>query len=823
MSLRRRITVSVFALGAFALAAFASYHAYTNRLRLFVIPARFRDVRELGRWGTKNELFGDLVAAERNGDAKARESERQRFCAAVTEIVRLQEPEFPVSRLCRIDRFHSIEGDVFYLACFRLSRPVLATLPIGPRSIELSESQDSHRLLDSRGRLVDPRKFVHAESPRSKFLLQCDSSLGHQTHNWEELSALCISISPEEQVVSGLPVLATIDRTGFVELGPVAWDEYSTPRYSPPKKPSPLTGAKRERVKDLLASPSTGGVLRALQLLADSGCELESARTSLDHRSPLVRARALSILGREHATWEEIERLSSDSEPRVRLTAVEILGARPGPAADRVAQSRTTDEDRAIRIAAHSHLAARGRSAEIARASLLYLLDKRVESWAILAADLERLSSPEIVRAALDWAEDELTKRPNRRPYRQLVMFARSAFWRLKREHVAGETGRVVALLDEVEPSVREGLLVALAEIGSTEAAIATSRWTVEEGVWDRRLGHRFSRSVLPEFLLALASRPRGDHSDALVRKLEKWADFAEDSETRRIRVGIGAAAVLLAWDVSGARQRMIDLFSTNFELFSPVEIFQLLAQDDLVCEVLENAASGDARPGNFRAIAGLIAEHLVRAKAAPVSECVRSYLNVLADEDPFSLGAYRALLSLAMDGRKSAEKRLTRMLVEPHPDAVGTRENAFPRELFHSRRREAGPILLGVLRDLLDAKPTRDENLARHRIELLEECLSSLVALWPEEPPEEAIALARRASRRTPNESQLWGFGTLTLWQVPDAIDNLRSVLRREGLPEEMLATWIDSFDQAAAFAFGDRARRRDYRERLESLVEEN
>ncbi len=565
-----------------ALAAGVSTILYSNRIELFVLPASWREVARLGRFGEDDEISGWLQSAlYARADILVEDVDdyvaESRFSAALISHLALAAADpFDFERADAepvvqfVQRIDALDGSEYWLVCFQTSGESLGP---GPNRRKLTYA-GVHRLLDAAGRLVEIEPFLSDDALDSYIFFGCTEDRGHEPLPRSGVSALAYTGSEWDDIA-----LATIDERGFVDLGPVAQDHYSTPYFAE------LTDGLVEGASELdpetigfLDSLSTGDVLRGLSAIGKSGRERHRARRHLGHRSALVRAIAYAMLGPSLATKDELLGAALDPDARVRFSALTVAIDSDMRSADEIVRAFTRDSEAEIRNSARFHLTASSRSDSERRSCLTALLRAR-EPRAIELIRPER-SSGAAVRAFLEWLEDDLPAGLSQDYDSPAFHLAQSGLPVFDLNHLTGEMPRLLALVQSTPNGpVRDAVIITLARLGAPEAvAVVAERILADQEVPMNRLQNPFP---ITELLRALASETRTRCPPELIPLLRRW------TKCRSRVLAIHAAAVLAARAEPGAREHLFSLLELGFREWEGRALFPLISRAEIACELL--------------------------------------------------------------------------------------------------------------------------------------------------------------------------------------------------------------------------------------------
>jgi hypothetical protein len=335
-----------------AAAAVAGFLLYANRLELFVLPARWGRILELEE-RTRGRTYGDPT--------------RRQLSAALEAFLELQGVRFPSGEngSLSVERIRTHEGDVGWLLV---------------RTAELIR----FLRLDSRGRPVGDA-------------LPAAKAFG--TEPWQGHDRVHEDAYPYDIVrVNGGEACSdhSVDRRGVLQRGLVLhglWAMYYLEGPLPIEVPV-SSGVSREvrhwlladsrpladpeAIRKLLASPREPDRFRALYEIERLGAKGASlARSLLAHEDPDVRARAAAVLGNDPALGGELAPLLRDPSERVKRAALFAL--------------------------------LNASDATLARSALLDLIGKGLSVLYSdqIDFDVDRLMSPEVVKAVLAWSQGE--------------------------------------------------------------------------------------------------------------------------------------------------------------------------------------------------------------------------------------------------------------------------------------------------------------------------------------------------------------------------------------------------------------------------------
>lgn len=371
---RRRIVLLV-GLATLGLVAWGGYFLWSNRVELFFVPGAWTRLRSVG----PNDESGARLSGE---------EVRERFTEAAVALVRVQEADLPEdAELMRLERFRSLEGLDFYLACFKTSREWYYRGADGYDTF----SKRTHRILDSRGRLVDVSPWLSDERCESSFLVACGR---HLYHGAVADDGLLRFSWPDDAWGSETAIEATFDANGFVYLGESYREQPHAPVREGVKESTPLSPVERVRVETLLSSSSKGDRFRGLDILARHGADLDLdlARPFLKDADDRVRARAFSIVD---LTPEELRAFVEDPSPRLRLATL----FRAGEDGESIPRALADDSHVVVWKWANHYLACLSEDDEVARRAFVTVLDTGFERKRF-DYDLKRLSSPETAATA---------------------------------------------------------------------------------------------------------------------------------------------------------------------------------------------------------------------------------------------------------------------------------------------------------------------------------------------------------------------------------------------------------------------------------------
>jgi len=197
----------------------------------------------------------------------------------------------------------------------------------------------------------------------------------------------------------------SIDEAGLVYHGMVTDDDLGLPLCPMPPSQNAV-GVDELQLTKLLSSSRDGDAHRALNLLASCTADVAVASTAeslLSHPDPLVRARAVGILGSFRALAPLVKPLVFSKESRMQIAALEALcGRDTDGSTDEVFSKLSHDADPEVSLRARLSLLY-SHDAETARCALLQLLADRIP-LALWRSHFD-LATGELARATLDWIE----------------------------------------------------------------------------------------------------------------------------------------------------------------------------------------------------------------------------------------------------------------------------------------------------------------------------------------------------------------------------------------------------------------------------------
>ena len=846
----RRVALSVTFLST-ALLVIGGAYVWRHRVALIEVPAAWRQARLAGALDLPDSPFEgrvrDHAGAQRFGDALLRLVELQALDDWLPPGSRVssdvgQNCETPDSpRLYYFDSFKDVEGRVRHLACFLYDERFP---PPWPADVTRMYSR-RHWFFDDHGRLLPVWKLRRADMPESDFLFACGNSLAHResSSHPDAGGGFVCAVDTESCWTSGAGVLATLDAKGFVPLGEVLGDPLASGAPIPIDDSGASVSRPPESVVALLRPTGSAGDLhRGLYHLAKHGGHLELAKPLLTHESPVVRTHALAV-SVSSLSWERIVWFLEDPSPRVRLTAFRhLMGSEADGRRLDVARRVVRDRNLDVRLYAYEFLARHAPAAEAERALVTLLEARFVTGYDRI--DLRGLSSSDVARAALGWAEEHFRESPDDTDSLLADLMARQ-FWSFRSEDLEPLAPRLVGFArSSADDYVRQGVLVALAGLESEEAQRYVLRFLQRPSSWPESwLEIEDDESTVPIYLLQELSKRqlppasvRQDWFECLRRIYEKF---------KGTNIALASAGVLTAWGTEDGVDLLVPHIRLSDHHAALEHIARHSAPSEVVLAVLEtptilyDLTEGDPDfvegetgvgveverdsewPSEYDLCIGVdfLLERLLDGGIVLSKDQIEAVVR-FTERFPHSSEAARALIYLTSVGRIS-ETALAKALFEPPIGLMPSFDPDYYRfGAYVPKHGPLQPLVLRLIERLLElperrreadlvagrtesAKPSEEavELLTAERAYRSHVCRELLIACimqWPTEAPPEVVSVVQRVASLAAADvdSAFAAHLLLAYWHVEGAEASIRRFVgaHEDDLDDDMLGTYREA-----------------------------